>query len=207
MIPYTVYDYLTFILPGITVLFVTTYGWFGWPWHDPGGTALLGIVAAAFVVGNALTALANWLEPLFLGDRPGSDADVLWGQFASGDRYEGQRAVFGDLFENRYGTDLVRGYRLIQHELREQGKSTELDRLSQQIGFYRGMSTASLVSLGIEIALRVGWHTHLLPALWLPIFAISSALFIYRFRRFWRWYGDSVLSAARLLAPGPAPTS
>ncbi|MHB1973169.1 MAG: hypothetical protein ACYCR4_02630 [Acidimicrobiales bacterium] len=201
MIPYSIYDYLTFIFPGLTVLFASSYGWFGWPWHEPGGATLVGIIAAGFIVGNVVTAAGSWLEPSFLGHLPGTTPDVLWGQFAKGDRHEGEKVAFEAVVKRRYGEgiSLTAGYRLAQRELRNSNAGDDLKMLTQQIGFYRGMTVASLIALLIEAALASGWHTHLFPGIWLPVFATSTALFAYRFRRFWRWYGDTVLRGLQLL--------
>ena len=192
--PYTVYDYLTFILPGSMVLFTAVYGWFGWPWHEPGATALVGLLAAAFIVGNALAAIGTWIEPLLLGSAPGGVPNGLWGQFAAGDRYEGQRARIQNVFEARYHEpDLAKSYRLAQAELRTLGKADDLSRISSQLGFYRGMAVASVVCFLVEVAYVCVWSSHLPTALWLSIFGILTALSIYRFRRFWRWFGDYVI--------------
>ena len=102
--PFTLYEYLTFIVPGGSVLFVAIYGWYGWPWHDPGATALIGIIAAGFVVGNLLSAIGTWLEPLLTGGHPGGRPNGLWGQFGAGDKYSGRQSEFGKLFQERYGS-------------------------------------------------------------------------------------------------------
>jgi hypothetical protein len=202
--PYSVYDYLTFILPGGMLLFVSGYGWFGWPWHEPGATALVGLIAAAFVIGNALAACATWIEPVFLGRRPGSRPDGLWGQFGERDRYAGRRDEIAGVFKNRYKEDLPAAYRLAQTELRDLGKAIDLDRLNSQIGFYRGMAVASAVSFAIEVAYVVFWHSHLPTALWLGVFAILTCLFTYRFQRFWKWFGDYVIRAVMILERPPS---
>lgn len=191
--PYTFYDYLTFILPGGTLLFTAVYAWFGWPWSEPGATALVGLLAATFVIGNAISGVATWVEPVFIGQWPGSKPDGLWGQFASGDRYGGRQNEIAATLKKRYGQDdLTTNYRLAQTELRTTSVD-DLTRLNSQIGFYRGMAIACLGSLVLELALYVWWHTHLPVVLWSIIFAVAALLFIYRYRRFWRWYGDYVI--------------
>ena len=199
MIPYSIYDYLSFIIPGGMILFTAVYGWFGWPWHEPGGTALVGIVAAAFVIGNAVAALASWVEPIFLGSIPGTRPDGLWGQFAKGDRYEDRRSEVEAVFRRRYDDNLDHSYRLAQVDLRNLGKSGDLDRINSQIGFYRGMAVASGVSLLIEVTYVTAWHSHLPSALWMAIFAVLSLLSIYRYRRFWRYFGDYVIRTVTTL--------
>ena len=205
MNPYSVYDYLTFIMPGTSVLFVAFYGWFGWPWAQPGASVLVGIIAAGFIAGNAVSALATWLEPMLLGGRPGSHTDGLWGQFAAGDRYADRKDEIEAVFKTRYGCSLNAAYRQAQTELRDLGKADGLDRINQQLGFYRGMAVAAVCSLIIEIVLDLAWHTHLPPGLWIPIFLVTTWLFAYRFRRFWRWYGDYVIRGVIQLSDAPAP--
>lgn len=198
--PYSVYDYLAFILPGSTLIFVSIYGWYGWPWGEPGASLLLGIVAAGFIVGNALAALGSWIEPMMLGARPGSYPDGLWGQFAVGDRYAGRKEEIAGRFTTSFGGELSVAYRLAQTELRNSGKGVELDRLNSQIGFYRGMSVAWLGTILVESAYAIFWNTHLLPGLWIPFFTVMFVLFVYRFRRFWRRYGDYVIREVLLMS-------
>jgi hypothetical protein len=200
MNPYSVYDYLTFILPGSTVIFVAIYGWYGWPWGDPGASLLVGLVAAGFIAGNALAAAANWLEPALLGAMPGSLPNGLWGQFALGDRYVDGKDEIEIVFVTRYGGSFEQAYRMAQIELRDKGKGDVLDRINQQIGFYRGMAVAWLACIILEAVYGAAWHTHLLVGLWIPLFVVMAVLFAYRFRRFWRWYGDYVIRNVLVLA-------
>ena len=205
--PYSAYEYLTFVMPGATVLFVAIYGWFGWPWKEPGGTLLVGILAACFLVGNALSAIATWLEPTLLGRRPGSAPDGLWGQFGRRDRHHGDQNTYQDLFRERYGSeiDMRRGYSLARTEVSRSVEGAGLERLNQQIGFYRGMTVACLVAFVLEGTLAAAWHSRLDPAIWMPTLAGGTVLFGYRFRRFWRWYGDYVLRVIRLLPAAEGP--
>jgi len=203
--PYSIYDYLTFIFPGATVLLVTEYGWFGWRWHDPGGTALVGILAAAFVVGNVIAGISTWIEPVFFHGRPGSNPDGLWGQFGRNDRHASQRDAIEALFHARYGSNnLANGYALARTEVRNSALHGEgLKTLNQQIGFYRGMTVAALAAAILEIAFAIGWHTHLFPGVWIPVLLGSFLVFLYRYRRFWRWYGDYVIRVIQLLQAAP----
>jgi len=69
----------------------------------------------------------------------------------------------------------------------------DLDRINSQIGFYRGMAVASAIAFITECVYVIVWHSHLPTALWLAIFGILTVLSAYRFRRFWRWFGDYVI--------------
>ena len=203
MNPYSAYDYLAFVLPGGTVLMTAIYGWYGWPWKEPGASALVGLLAASFVIGNALAGLGNFLEPAILFDRPGKRPDGLWGQFALGDRYDGQKDDFLATLRTRYGSavSLEAGYRLAVSEVRQQGKGDVLDTITSRIGFYRGMVMGMLTAIGIEAGLAIEWHTQLPPRLWIPILGSTMVLFAYRYRHFWRLYGDYVIRGFRLLPP------
>src|SRR6266545_8309707 len=87
MWPPSIYDSLSFVLPGGTVLFTSVYGWNGWPYPEPGATAAIGILAAAFVVGHLNAALAAFLEPLAWRHRPGQRMSSTWGLFGPGGVY------------------------------------------------------------------------------------------------------------------------
>jgi len=46
-------------------------------------------------------------------------------------------------------------------------------------------------------------HHHLALGFWLPVGAIGTALFVFRYRRFWRWFGESVFRGVASLDPIP----
>jgi hypothetical protein len=204
--PFSLYEYLSYILPGSTVLFVAAYGWYGWPYKEPGATALLGLIAASFIIGTAVHTVGTYLvEPVILGSRPGARPDSLWGQFGQDDRHYGEQEAFEALFRDRYGADtsLAAGFALARTEVQKSpGSGDGLDTLNQQIGFSRGMATGCLTGLAIECVLAGFGRTHLLPGLWIPTLAVTTWLFAYRLRRFWRWYGDYVLRSIKVIASG-----
>ena len=61
------------------------------------------------------------------------------------------------------------------------------------------MVTASFVCFFIEAGLILAGGSHLAGQLWLPGFAVATAAFVYRFRSFWRRFGDQVLRGAAVL--------
>src|SRR3981081_3537331 len=77
------YEYLSFVLPGAVVLFAAVYGYFGWPWGEPGATALVGILGACFIVGHLVAAVAQFCQPILWGHRPSNAADSKWGLFTT----------------------------------------------------------------------------------------------------------------------------
>jgi hypothetical protein len=191
----SLYDYLSFVVPGATILFVVVYGYDGWPRDEPGGSATLALVAAAFVVGYINAAVGNWIEPTFLGNRPGGRVDPLWGTLTGSSHYsEGERTALARVLSERYG-DVPKelAYRLAYTELQQKGLDGPLQLMNQHLGFTRGAATATAIALAINLSLAATAGTHLPIAFWGPILAGSTAAFVMRYRRFWRRFGDHVL--------------
>jgi hypothetical protein len=199
--PFTLYDYLSFLLPGGTVLFAAFYGYFGWPYPEPGTTGLLGIGAACFVVGHVVAAAASFFEPLIWLKRPGSRQDPTWGMFGEGGTYdESERTEIEDQFRTRFGalpfqTAYRRGYTLLQHE----GKDETLQVFNRQLGFYRNMTVATVIALLVVVGYNAGGRRELPLEVWGPLFVLAAVLFAYRYRRFWRRFGDGVVRGVSVL--------
>ncbi|MHB1502915.1 MAG: hypothetical protein ACYCTL_01755 [Acidimicrobiales bacterium] len=191
----SLYDYLAFVIPGATLLFVAVYGYNGWPRGSPGAAATIGLIAGSFVVGYVNAALGNWIEPLLLGARPGGRADPLWGTLGASSHYDdGQKSDYRKRLRDRYGTTTDRaGYSLAYTELQQRNLDGPLQLMNQHIGFARGMATACAGALLIDAGLAATSGTHLSLALWAPVLALSTAAFVARYRRFWRRFGDNVL--------------
>jgi hypothetical protein len=90
-------------------------------------------------------------------------------------------------------------YNLAYTELQQAGKDHQLKVMNQQIGFYRNMSFACLLAAGMVAYLAIGGHTHLPWLPWAAFFLVTAALFAYRYRRFWRNFGDNVVRGIRAL--------
>ena len=212
----TLYDYLTFVLPGGVVIAAVTIGYRGWPWARPDAASLVLLTAAAFVVGYAVSAVANVFEPLFLGSLPGSHPDQLWGTLAGSSRLtEAEKALYRETLHTRYGVvlDDAACYRRGVAELRQKQLVPMLATINQHLGFARGMAIASALStISLVVCAGLGHH-HVTLAFWVPVGAVATALFVFRFRRFWRWFGESVLRAVAALesaeptAPGGSEAS
>lgn len=195
MNPYSAYEYIGIIVPGGSILAVAFYGWFGWPYAEPGGTALVGILALAFVVGTANNAAAAKIQSVWLGQLPWQVADPFHGLFGKG-RHWPDRATVEQAFKERLGhpaLEFGQLYRLGQARLRQAGKADTLDHLNQQIALHRGMAFASLVCTVLVITYWMLGKDHLPIVPWVPILAVATVLFALGFRRFWRWYGDHVI--------------
>ena len=136
----SLYDHLAFVVPGATILFVAIYGYAGWPWDEPGAAGALGLVVASFVVGYVNAAIGNWVEPSFLGGRPGGRSDPLWGTLSGASHYDqAEKDAAERLLRNRYGdVPLHLGYRLAYTELQQRGKDGALQLMNQHLGFTRG---------------------------------------------------------------------
>jgi hypothetical protein len=203
--PYSPYRWLAFVIPGGVILFAFFYGWNGWPFPEPGATALVGILAAAFAVGAANAGAANWVEPVLWLHRPGSGQDPSWGLFGTGCPYEErERAVIEAELRSRYGAEASfrTGYNLAYTELQHGGKADRLNQLNEEIGFYRNMTTACIASAVVIGVYTIVWDRRALPpVLWIPLFVAMAILFGYRYRRFWRRFGDYVIRGFRTL-PG-----
>lgn len=204
----SLYDYLSFVLPGATILLVAVYGYDGWPRGEPGAAATLGLVTAAFVVGYINAALGNSIEGAFLGSRPGSRPDPLWGTLTGKSRYTpDEQCVFENALHERYGGDtpLHTCYRLAYTELQQREFAGRLHVINQHIGFSRGMATACATAFVIEVGLAATTGSYLEPTLWLPLLGVAAIAFVSRYRRFWAWFGDNVLRGVRVL-PDVSPT-
>jgi hypothetical protein len=191
----TLYDYLTFVLPGGVVIASITIAYSGWPWPRPDATSLVLLTGAAFVVGYAIAGVANFLEPAFLGSVPGRRADPLWGTLTGPSRLKPDvQQLYRRALLVRYGaTDEDDCYRRGVTELRQKQLVPMLATFNQHLGFSRGMAVASTVStVGLLVCTALGHH-HVLVGFWCGLGVVGTVLFIYRFRRFWRWYGESVL--------------
>jgi hypothetical protein len=202
---YRPYDFLSFVLPGGTLLFFAFYGWFGWPWPEPGGVALVGILAAAFIAGHAIAGISSWLEPLAWGRRPGAAPDPEWGMFSGSSVYSknDKQVIEGEL-QSRYGdVDFRTGYNLAYSEVDKAGYGPMLETLNERIGFYRNMTTAAIFGCLIVVGYNIEGRHALPTRWWLPIATVGGFLFFGRYRRFWRRFGDRVIRAFRLISKSP----
>lgn len=198
----TLYDYLAFVLPGGTILFVAIYGHGGWPHGEPGPGATIGLLAACFVVGYMNAAVGNWVESAFLGSWPGRRVDPLWGTLGSASHYASEeREAFKRLLRHRYpDVPVAVAYRLAHTELQQRGLDGPLNLMNQHIGFSRGMATATSIAVIVNIGIASISGTYLPLPVWIPVLAAASASFIVRYRRFWRRFGDTVLRGVGALA-------
>jgi len=197
----SLYDYLAFVVPGAMILFVAVYGYDGWPRGEPGVAGTVALTAASFVVGYINAALGNWLQPMFLGGKPGGRADSLWGTLGACSHYtDAERDRFTRMLTDRYD-DLPpgAGFHLAYTELQQRGLDGPLVLMNQHIGFTRGTATATAVGLTIDIGLALTSGTHLPLVVWGPILLSAMVPFVMRYRRFWRRFGDQVLRGIYVL--------
>lgn len=199
---YSAYEFLAYLLPGGVVVFATWIGTQGWPAAEPGATSLVFLLAASFFVGQAVAALASWLEPVLWGHAPRTPRDPTWGLFGSGRRYASEAR--DDLLLELRGhvrvaeADFPTAYRLSYTRLQQAGHDSHLRVLNQQIAFHRNSALALALA-----ALVQGWllwnDEALLSLAWLPIYVVGSLIFAARYRRFYVEFGDNVIRGIRLL--------
>lgn len=195
--PFTLYDYLSFVLPGGLVTATALWGWCHCPTEDPGAAVAVGLVAIAFVVGHVVAAFANVVvQPVLFLQWPGTRTSSTAGVFGRFGRYDAtEERRIRNFFAARYG-DVISfqsAFNLAYTELRNRGQDKGLNTINEQIGFYRNMSAASVVAilliLGYEFTDRPGFE--LWP--WLAILTVGAVAFAYRFRRMWASFGDYVI--------------
>jgi hypothetical protein len=192
-----IYQYISFILPGGLVLATVLYGFEVVPTNvSPSATVLILLTAAAFVVGHLNVAVANFLQPLVWGKRPGSWPPSTAGLFGKRGRYdEAQQQRIEKKFEQLFpdASSIQQRFNIGYTLLRQEQLDGQLQILNPQIGFYRNMATAAVLSLGILIAASATGHDHLNPRIWIPLNLVALLLLVSRFRRFWTRFGDEVV--------------
>lgn len=201
--PFSAYEYFGYIFPGIVVFAVCYLSAYGLPKSEPGATAVLAVVSVSFVAGHAVAAVATLIEPVFWGHLLGSRTDSSWGMFGGGAaRYPtAERATVEADLEKRFGKhDFGTSFNLAYQALQQAGQDRQLKIMNQQIGFYRNMAASCLVSTGILAYLAYLGLGRLPSAVW-AVFLLVALLFVYRYRRFWRYFGDYVIRGIRVLPP------
>lgn len=198
---YSAYDYLAFVIPGGIVLLQFTVG-VGHAIGDPGAGAILLLLAAAFLVGHAVAAIASRLQPLAWGHRPGRPPDPLWG-LGGGRPYSAEEITgLKQELEARYGTGLtlLRLYQLAYTEIQHVGKDARLVTINSQIAFYRNAAVGLLIAAGLALVLQVTGRSTIDAWLTVPVYVFGAALFLDRYRAFWSQFADNVVRGFRILA-------
>ncbi len=193
---FSAYEYLAFIFPGASLIFVVFFGWYGWPYGDPGAGAIIGLVSASFVVGHALAAFANWLEPVWWGQRPGRVVASTQGLF-------GRRGLYNTQEEKEIEDALARAFprlegmpnrfRTAYSRAQEGPLGSKIQTFVDQIGFYRSMAASTALGIPIVVAYCISGRDHLSCVLWIPALCIATLAFVLRYRRFWIRTGDYVV--------------
>jgi hypothetical protein len=192
---YSAYEFFGIVVPGGSIVAVAFYGWFGWPYPEPGATALVGILALAFVTGTANNAAAARIQSIWLGQLPWHDPDPFHGLFGPNNPWP-ERGLVEQAFRDRLGhpeLGFEQLYRVSQARLRQDGKAETLDHLNQQITLHRGMALASLICTSVVCAYGLLDKDHLPVFPWVPLLLLGTLLFALGFRRFWCWYGQHVV--------------
>jgi hypothetical protein len=120
----------------------------------------------------------------------------------SGTYPEAQRADVVAALENRFpAVPFESAYHIGRTELQQLGKDTHLKIMDQQIGFYRNSAAASILAAIVILCEWLLGYKHFQVVPWLLIFLFMALLFAYRYRRFWRIFGDNVIRGVRALPP------
>jgi hypothetical protein len=199
----TLYDYLCFIAPGGLVLAAVVYGFELAPVGGaPTSTGLVLLTAAAFIVGHLNAAVANYLQPLAWGKRPGSRLPSSTGLFGNRGLYgstpqhqieQDFKAPFPEAHDFQQRFDL--GYTL----LRQKKLDTGAQIMNQQIGFYRNIAASVLAGIFIVVIATLWQHDTLHWWIWLPVGIVAEVLFVFRFRRFWVRFGNEIVRGVQAL--------
>ena len=195
---YSPYDYLAFVIPGVVVLFQIVIG-SGREIGDPGAGLIILLLAAAFLIGHAVAAVAGWLQALAWGRPPGRRPDPLWGFAYTG----AELAQLTRELEARYGAglSLTRLYQLAYTEIQHVGKDARLQTINSQIAFYRNAAASLLVAAALAaFQAATGQASSVDPRVLIPGYLLGALLFIDRYRVFWTQFGDNVVRGFRILA-------
>lgn len=196
-----VYQYISSILPGGLVLAAVLYGFEVVPAKaSPSATVLILLTAVAFTVGHLNVAVATFIQPLAWGHWPGKWLSSTAGLFGKRGRYdEVQQQIIEKQFERLFPDvrDFQQRFNVGYTLLRQEQLDGHLQTLNAQIGFYRNMATAVVVSIGVVIAATVAGHDRLDLRTWAPLFSVALLLLTSRFRRFWVRFGDEVVRGVR----------
>jgi hypothetical protein len=199
---YSAYEFLAYLLPGGAVIFAAWVGAEGWPSAEPGPTGLIFILAASFFVGQAVAAMASWLEPVLWGHQPYTPRDPTWGLFGEGRRYEdAERDDLLTELRSHVGSgdaDFAGAYRLGYTRLQQAGHDGHLRVLNQQIAFHRNSALSMLSAAVIHVGLLLAGQASS-PSWWAALYCAAAIIFAGRYRRFYVEFGDNVIRGIRLL--------
>ena len=201
----SVYDYLSYIVPGAVVVTAWWYGFIGARYQEPGVFASIALVIAAYVVGLAVAAIWYWAEPAIWWHRPFARLDKTWGLIGARGAYpDDQREAIESTFAKRYRSgDFGTNYDLGYTEIQESGKGDYLLIFNQQLGLLGHLSAACLLG-GLVLVFAVIVRSTSVSALtWAIGLLVGSALFGARYRYFWKRIGDQVVRQVRLMAVAP----
>jgi hypothetical protein len=199
---YSAYDYLAFVIPGGLAISGLVVGVFGLPTAEPGASAMVGLLGLAFLIGHVLATIGSWAQPVAWGHAPGHTADPLWGVFGSRAVYSADEAeeLVHEL-QTKYGTGLSAGrlYQLAYTDLQQAGKENRLLTLNSQIGFCRNTTIALIVAFLAQIVGELAAIATPGTSWLVPTYLAVCLVFIARYKRLWRQFGDNVLRGFRVL--------
>ncbi|HEU5205375.1 MAG TPA: hypothetical protein VFU17_13875 [Candidatus Limnocylindrales bacterium] len=94
-------------------------------------------------------------------------------------------------------------YQLAYTEIQQTGKAGRLNTLNSQIGFYRNAAAALILAAVLHAGVQVFGEAKLPIYPWVPLYAGCGVLFAFRYRRYWRQFGDNVIRGIRVIDRRP----
>lgn len=198
----SVYDYLSYILPGGVVLIAGWYSFFNAKYQEPGAFAAIILIVAAYILGQAAAVIWYWLEPIAWGHLPFRQVDRTWGLIGRNCAYpEDQRGAIEATFKTRYGPQAFQSnYDLGYTEIQQSGKGDFLAILNQQIGLFGHLSAACLIGVVLVAGALMSGKGSANGLGWAALLIFGTLLFGVRYKHFWMRFGDQVVRQVRLMA-------
>lgn len=198
----SVYDYMSFILPGGVVILAGWYSLTEAKYAEPGAFAAILIGIAAYVIGQAVAAVWNWFEPVAWGHWPFSRVDRTWGLIGDHGTYTtAEGATITAVFQKRYGSGaFATDYDLGYAEIQQSGHGDFLAIMNQQIGLFGHLCMACGIGLVMVATTKLPYQPTGLSIAFAVVLALGVLLFGLRYRYFWKRFGDQVVRQVRLMA-------
>lgn len=205
------YDIMAIVLPGLLVVVVGFYGWFGWPYPEPGAAYLAGMVAASFLAGHLVAGLSRLLQPwLFcrLSAVPSSWGLVGDPRLGEPDLTQLLRGLGEDTTALDDESKRRRRLEVALARVRSDNRSNgHLQAMNSQIGFHRNASAGCAVSAIIVIAYSALGRAHLPGVLGATVLLVAAILLAIGLRHYWVLYGEELILLGRQRHPTPAAES
>ena len=193
---FSLYDFVSYVLTGLAVIAGAWWAAAGVP-NEPGTATVLGLIAAGYVAGHLVQAVAVLWEPRYWKLRGGwpSDARV---NHDSGESYDQPlRAFLADRLAAEHG-EAVREMRaadrfaLARADLRAWGADARAELMNTLYALSRGLATASAILILVFAASWIDDGQIEPFGLATAAAILAALLFMLRFDRFGFYFADQV---------------